>query len=208
MNFLTVGKPLRHEYIIKKSRFICDLLYCDNLDSLKEHIENIKKEFPDATHHCHGYIGLPGSNELDFKDDGEPSGTAGMPILNALKLNELEGALAIVTRYFGGIKLGATGLSSAYAKATQEAISLAKIVEAVYSLFVCFYIDYSIYEILRANKSLKFDVTKVDFEHQVRLTVAVPKHSFEEFKNLVSGLTSSDFNPDIVEEKYHYYEKS
>jgi uncharacterized YigZ family protein len=205
LRFETISNKLRHEYIIKKSRFICDLMYCSSLENVKIALNNIKNEFPDATHHCYAYIGLPGSNEFEFKDDGEPSGTAGMPILNALKINGLEGVLAVITRYFGGIKLGATGLSAAYAKATQEAISKAKKVEAIYSLFLTFSLDYSTFEMLKANKNLTYDIVEIDYGQEVNITVAVPKENFEDFKNLVYGLTSSQFEVSIIKEDYHYY---
>jgi len=205
LKYKTILNKIRHKYVIKKSRFICDLIPCNDLEEVKKFLNEVKNEFPDATHHCYAYIGLPGTNEIEFKDDGEPSGTAGMPILNMLKVNNLEGVLSIVTRYFGGIKLGANGLSTAYATATNEAISKAKIVEAIYSLYVSFSLDYSKFEALKANKNIDFDIIEVEYGKEVNIVVAVSKENYEEFESLISNLTSSKLEAKILKEDYHYY---
>ena len=97
--------------IINKSKFICNLIkVTSELDAI-EKINNIKTKYKDATHNCYAYII---NNKMKFSDDKEPNGTAGMPILNVLKNKKLDNILCVVTRYFGGIKLGAGGLVRAY----------------------------------------------------------------------------------------------
>ena len=111
-----------NDIVIKNSRFICYLIKISNKD-ITPYIDKIKNMHPKATHYCYGYI----YNDIELcSDDGEPGGTAGMPILNVLKKENLNYVLAVVVRYFGGIKLGAGGLVRAYTKAVSETIKLAQ----------------------------------------------------------------------------------
>ena len=105
--------------IINKSKFIALTYHIDNIDEINNLLDKVKKEYKDATHYCYAYI-LDNSEKAN--DDGEPSGTAGLPILNVLKKENLNHVLCIVVRYFGGIKLGAGGLIRAYSNATKEVI--------------------------------------------------------------------------------------
>lgn len=116
----TISNNTKHEIIINKSRFITLLFKVQFEDEVKEYLNEVKKEYKDATHYCFSYII---DNTKRFNDDGEPSGTAGMPILNVLENNNLNYVLCVVVRYFGGIKLGAGGLVRAYSKSASEAIS-------------------------------------------------------------------------------------
>ena len=107
-----------NEIIIKNSRFICYLFKIDSLE-IDKIINNVKKEHPKATHYCYGYKYMDVERS---SDDGEPSGTAGMPILNVINKEQLQNILIVVVRYFGGIKLGAGGLIRAYTKSVTEAL--------------------------------------------------------------------------------------
>lgn len=108
-----------NEYIINKSRFITYLIPVKSIDEVNNHINEIKNKYKDATHHCYAYII---DNVKRFNDDGEPGGTAGMPILNVIESNNLNYVLAVVVRYFGGIKLGAGGLVRAYSKSVSSSL--------------------------------------------------------------------------------------
>ena len=116
----TIVKDFRQEIVIEKSRFICTLKKVQNEAEAQEFIKAIKKEFWDATHNCSAYI----VDEMAQRssDDGEPSGTAGLPMLEVLRKNKLTNTAAVVTRYFGGIKLGAGGLVRAYTNSVAEAV--------------------------------------------------------------------------------------
>ena len=105
--------------IINKSKFIALTYHIDSLNEINNKLEEVKKKYKDATHYCYAYIL---DNFEKANDNGEPSGTAGLPILNVLKKENLNHVLCIVVRYFGGIKLGAGGLIRAYSNATKEAI--------------------------------------------------------------------------------------
>lgn len=110
---LSINKAISDEYYINKSRFITKLFRIDNPDEINNIINSVKKEYRDATHYCYAYI----IDQIKhFNDDGEPSGTAGIPILNVLENNNLNHILCVVIRYFGGVKLGAGGLVRAYTK--------------------------------------------------------------------------------------------
>ena len=110
------------EQIIKNSRFITRLVKITKKDEVEDILNNVKKEYPKATHYCYAYI------VNDYKkasDDGEPGGTAGMPILNVLEKEDMTSVIAIVVRYFGGIKLGAGGLVTAYSSSVRDTLKKA-----------------------------------------------------------------------------------
>lgn len=113
-----------HEIEIKKSKFIALIVPIYHVDDVKKKLEQVKKGYPGATHYCYAYILL---QEKRCSDDGEPSKTAGQPILNVLEKQQLSYVLAIVIRYFGGIKLGAGGLVRAYTNAVIQVLEKAHI---------------------------------------------------------------------------------
>ena len=114
----TIKNNLSNEIIIKNSRFICLLIKINNID-ISDILNNIKLSYPKATHYCYGFIY---NNYKKSSDDGEPTGTAGNPILFVLEKNNLNNILCVVIRYFGGIKLGAGGLIRAYTKSVTECL--------------------------------------------------------------------------------------
>jgi uncharacterized YigZ family protein len=122
----TIKTPVQIEINVKKSQFICSLFPTRNKKESKEIIQKLNQQYSDATHNCTAYIVSDGEG---FDDDGEPGGTAGKPMINVLRKNELHNITAVVTRYFGGIKLGAGGLVRAYSKSVMEAIGETEILE-------------------------------------------------------------------------------
>lgn len=119
------------ELIIKNSKFITLLIRIDKSTDIEKELENIKKIYPKATHYCYAYRMEEAQKS---SDDGEPGGTAGMPILNVLEKEDILNVLAIVIRYFGGVKLGAGGLVRAYSKAVKEALKKTLLCEMIKSL--------------------------------------------------------------------------
>ena len=126
---LTIAKDIRTEQVISKSRFICSLKKVKTEEEAQEFIKAVKKEFWDATHNCSAYI--IDEQHQRSSDDGEPSGTAGMPMLGVLRKQELQQVAAVVTRYFGGVKLGAGGLVRAYSGAVAHAVDAAGLAQKV-----------------------------------------------------------------------------
>lgn len=121
-----IDKNIENEIIIKKSRFITKLYYLDDVDEIQNIINNLKKEHKKCTHICYAYV-INGKEKA--VDDGEPSGTAGRPILNVIQKKNVTNILVVVIRYFGGIKLGAGGLVRAYTSSTSEAFKLVNLIE-------------------------------------------------------------------------------
>ena len=127
----TIKNNSINEIIIKNSKFITLLYKVYSLEDIKNTLVNVKTLYPNATHYCYAYIL---NNEKRSSDYGEPSGTAGTPILNILESNNLNYILAVVIRYFGGIKLGSSGLIRAYSRSVKEAIKeniLTKLIEGI-----------------------------------------------------------------------------
>ena len=127
---LSIDKNVSCEYIIKKSKFICLLFRVDDVGDVKFYLDDLHKKYSDSTHICYAYII---DNVKRFSDDGEPGGTAGMPILNVLENNNLDHIMCCVVRYFGGIKLGAGGLVRAYTNSCTLALDKANVINLVKS---------------------------------------------------------------------------
>ncbi len=181
----TIKKPIQCEINIKKSQFICSLFPTKNKKESKEIIQKISSQYNDATHNCTAYIVNDGEG---FDDDGEPGGTAGRPMINVLRKNELHNITAIVTRYFGGIKLGAGGLVRAYSKSVLEAIGEAEIVEIE---------EYDVYEVIFEYADIKL----VDSEIRNNNL----KNIYKDYSNKVTYHIISKDNKDIekIFEKYN-----
>ena len=113
----SIKKELEYKYLINKSEFISVIKYIDDVNDVDLFIDELKKRYKDATHYCYAYII---NNYKKCSDDKEPQGTAGLPILNVLEKNELTNVVCVVIRYFGGIKLGAGGLTRSYSKSVSD----------------------------------------------------------------------------------------
>lgn len=124
--YLIPAESICYTEEIKKSRFITYLAHTEGIDAAKEYIQSIKAQYPDARHHCWAFVaGRPDdSQQLGFSDDGEPTGTAGKPIMAQLLGSNLGEITCVVVRYFGGIKLGTGGLVKAYGNGAQQALKL------------------------------------------------------------------------------------
>ena len=129
-NFLTINENIESEITVKKSKFICNLIKIETQEEAEEQIKKIKKKYYDARHNCVAYRVQENDTIVEkASDDGEPSGTAGGPMLNILQKNNLCNVLVVVTRYFGGILLGTGGLVRAYSDSMQNALELTEKVE-------------------------------------------------------------------------------
>ncbi|QFU75650.1 YigZ family protein [Halioglobus maricola] len=126
MAYLIPASTAEREIVIKKSRFIARVVHVQDRSAVNLAVAQSRLDYPDARHHCWAYLlGSPAdARNAGMSDDGEPSGTAGKPILNVLQHGEVGDVLVVVIRYFGGIKLGAGGLVRAYGAATQQALEI------------------------------------------------------------------------------------
>lgn len=139
MSLFTIVRDCRHEIVIEKSRFLCTLKKVSTEEEAQAFIKEMKKQYWDATHNCSAYIIGEDAAVQRSNDDGEPSGTAGLPMLEVLRKNNLHNVALVVTRYFGGIKLGAGGLVRAYTNSVAEALREAGIAEKILMGTFCFH---------------------------------------------------------------------
>lgn len=144
LQYFTVKEYGEHEIVIQKSRFICYVNRATTEEEAQKFIQKIKKQHWNATHNCSAYLIGEHDQIQKANDDGEPSGTAGVPILEVLKKRHLKDTVVVVTRYFGGIKLGAGGLIRAYGKCTSEGLNHIGIVERKLMRVMKTEIDYTL----------------------------------------------------------------
>jgi len=141
-DYMSAGKSAEQERVIKRSRFIGRTYLISSEEEIPLSLEDSRKRYPGATHYCYGAVVGADGLIRRFSDDGEPGGTAGMPILQVLMRKELRNTLVVVVRYFGGIKLGAGGLIRAYSGTASDAIRKAGTVKVAYSSRGVLTIDY------------------------------------------------------------------
>lgn len=172
----SIARTVENEIIINKSRFIGILEHVTSVDEVKMYLELYKEKYPNATHYCYAYqIG----EYVKASDDGEPSKTAGMPMLNVLQKQEIDQVLVIVIRYFGGIKLGAGGLVRAYSQSVSEALLQAKI--EYYQLVSLYEItfDYTYIKLIDYYiKTMSIKTIDKKYDLQVTYTCFVEDESF------------------------------
>ena len=180
--------------VINKSKFICELLYINNQDEIDSKLKDIKHKYKGATHYCYAYIY---DNNKRFNDDGEPSGTAGMPILNVLENNNLNHVLCVVIRYFGGIKLGAGGLVRAYTKSVTSCLENTKIIDKKECQLIKITFSYDKVKII--DKIINKNILLKEFENNITYTIASSK---DEVKNTLKLLENYIINLEILDDNY------
>lgn len=183
-SYYTIANNGEHELTIRNSRFICSLARAYTEEEAKAFIQAIKKEHWKATHNCSAYL-IGDQDEIQrAHDDGEPSGTAGVPMLEVLKKNDLHYVVAVVTRYFGGTKLGAGGLIRAYGKAVSSTLKEISLVERALQVPVAATVSYSGSGKLE-NKLLQSSsvVLNTAYTDQVTFTVGVPSDAVDAFQS-------------------------
>lgn len=173
------------ELEIQKSKFITVLYPIHNIEEVKEALLEAKKEFPNATHYCYAYI--LDQNER-CSDDGEPSKTAGMPMLNVLKMQDYQHVLVIVVRYFGGIKLGAGGLVRAYTKAVTTALENITPISLVPGMRYNIFFSYE--QLKEIDHLLKnISITEKKFDEVIQYQIELPIESCETILQAIKSKT-------------------
>ena len=197
-SYRTIASPVTTTLIEKKSRFLCSLSPIASVAEAQAHLAEIRKEHWSANHHCYAFRLLDGTERSN--DDGEPSGTAGRPILHVLTEQHLVGVLAVVTRYFGGTLLGAGGLVRAYSGAVAEAIKAAQMVTfAAHEKYV-FPLSYADFE--KWQKGIFNESTwrvEVEYAEVVNLTLIVPETTSEHAREEIASMTRSNAYMEAVE---------
>ncbi len=189
-------------FIEKKSEFISYVARIESEDEAKAFIEKIKAKHSDATHNCYAYI-LKGTEIARFSDDGEPSGTAGMPILEVIKREGLVGVCIVVTRYFGGILLGAGGLVRAYAKGAKIGIDKAGIAEFVQHVTFDISVSYGDYDkVMKDLERNKVLCRNTEFADVVKLSLSCEQQNLQAFENYIADLTNGKGKCEITGNVY------
>lgn len=190
-NYTTLKSTGTNELSVSKSRFIA---YCTRAESEEDallFIQKIKKDHANATHNCSAYL-IGAQNQIQkASDDGEPSGTAGIPILEVLKKQKLQDVVVVITRYFGGIKLGSGGLVRAYGKATTLGIASTGLVEKRLHERMSIIIDYTLLGKLENEiRNSPYILHQINYNEAVEFIVDVEKTLFEDFEEWITNLTN------------------
>lgn len=189
--YATVQGRHEHEIVIQRSRFIAYVMGVSTEQEAQDFIKDKKKKHWDATHNCSAY--LIGDNDEIQKanDDGEPSGTAGVPILEVIKKRKLKNVVIVVTRYFGGVKLGAGGLIRAYGSSASEGLNNSKVIEKRLLQSIFIKTDYSIHRKLESDLlSANYPIVATNFTDSVVVETAVPISEAENFMTWVINKTN------------------
>ncbi len=185
----SIEKETQFTLEIKKSKFIACLFPIFDQSEINLYLEQVKKEYPNATHYCYAYSLFSKSK---YSDDHEPHGTAGAPILNVIEKKNLDCLLCVVIRYFGGIKLGANGLVRAYSKVTSQALETASVIELIPSYIIKVVLSYEQRNafLLLAKSYRILDTT---YEEKITYQLEIPTDDLPLFK---------EYNPEILGNRY------
>lgn len=202
-NYKTVKGQGEHEIVIQKSRFIAHVNRAETEEEAQNFIQYIKKIHWNATHNCSAYL-IGEHNQIQkANDDGEPSGTAGVPILEVLKKRDLRDTVVVVTRYFGGIKLGAGGLIRAYGKATSEGLDAVGIVERKLTRVMETTIDYTwLGKVENELRGSIYQIKDIHYLDQVKIETYVNSGEEETFTAWMTELTNGQARMEQKEELF------
>src|SRR5690625_2597624 len=202
-HYYTVKQAGSHEIIIQKSRFIGYVERVNTEDEAIAFIQKIKKQHHNATHNCSAYIIGDHDQIQKANDDGEPGGTAGIPMLEVLKRLSLKNVVVVVTRYFGGTKLGAGGLIRAYSSTTSETIKKIGIVKGALMQGFSLTIEYSLLgKVENALHQSPYIIEDIHYLENVELIVYVPINGVDAFKKEMIDLTNDQIAMVEKDKKY------
>jgi len=175
-SFRTISQPSEGIYTEKRSKFLAFAIPVENVEEIKDIVAQYQKKYYDARHVCYAYMLGAERTEFRANDNGEPSGTAGKPILGQINSNELTNILIIVVRYFGGIKLGTSGLIVAYKQAAAEAIAAAEIIERTVDTDITFMFEYPFMnDVMRIVKEENPQIVNQGYDSDCSMTLRTRK---------------------------------
>ena len=178
--YKTITAPVEGIYTEKRSKFIAIALPVTTLEQVKEHLDRLQKQYYDARHVCYAYMLGPERTNFRANDNGEPSGTAGKPILGQINSNELTEILIVVMRYFGGIKLGTSGLIVAYKSAAAEALASAEVVTRTVDEVVQFSFEYPMMnEVMRVVKEMEPRILEQGYDQDCLMALQIRRSRME-----------------------------
>ncbi len=192
--FKTVKETSKGLFTEKKSKFISFAIPVQTVEDVKIEVEKYRKEYYDARHVCWAYMLGSGRDEFRSNDDGEPSGTAGKPILGQINSNELTNILIVVIRYFGGVKLGTSGLIVAYKEAAIEAIANAEIIEKTVDLEISFQFEYPFMnDVMKIVKDLEPAILNQQYNTDCFMTLKIRKGLYDQLISRLEKVESLHF---------------
>lgn len=195
--YRTITAPAEGTYTEKRSKFLAFAFPVSTLEEVKAHLEVIQKKYYDARHVCYAYMLGPERKEFRANDNGEPSGTAGKPILGQINSNELTDILIAVVRYFGGIKLGTSGLIVAYKAAAAECIAQAEIVERTVDEELSFAFEYPLMnEVMRVVKEEGPKITAQGYDTDCTMTLRIRKSLIPRLRERLEKVETLRFEGD------------
>ena len=203
IEYRTIRTAASHEIVIKKSRFICNISQAFTKEEAEDFICKISKQHYKATHNCVAYQIGNHNEEQKAIDNGEPSGTAGIPMLEVLKQNDLKNVVCVVTRYFGGVKLGTGGLVRAYSHSVSEAVKSIGIIERCLRIPLSLQVDYTLsgkVDYWIANSS--YSLTNTNYLEKVTYTLDIPPKELDQVKLDLTNLTNAHVTFTIGQEHY------
>ena len=197
--YYTIEQPAIAEFKDRGSKFFAYSFPVSSIDDCKKKLAQLKKEHPKAVHHCLAYrIGIDGST-FRVSDDGEPSGSAGRPILGQIDSKKLTNIMVVVVRYFGGSLLGVPGLINAYKTATSLSLQLSPIIQKAVEVPFEFNFDYhQMNEVMMIIKQFNCSVVEQSAQLFVELKVGIPKHRVEEVLNKINDLQGVVYKTAVV----------
>ena len=192
--FKTIKSISTGTYSEKRSKFLAFAIPVRSVDEVKRIVAEYQKKYYDARHVCYAYMLGAERTEFRANDNGEPSGTAGKPILGQINSNELTDILIIVVRYFGGVKLGTSGLIVAYRLAAAEAISTAEIIEKTVDEEITFFFEYPFMnDVMRIVKEENPDIISQSYDTDCSMTLRIRKSAMLKLKQRLEKVTSLRF---------------
>lgn len=200
--FKTILNNVSSEIVEKKSKFICNVYHIESVEEAEKILADVRKKYHDARHNCFAYRIADGDLSKS-SDDGEPSGTAGVPMLNILTGRGLSNILVVVTRYFGGILLGTGGLVRAYSLATTSSLDNAELIEEEIGLMASFWIDYKdLDEVKYQMKNRGILISDLKYDEKVNVIIEGPEENIMQIKNKKLSDRIMLKNVDILGRKY------
>ena len=192
--YRTIKAASEGAYSEKRSKFLAFAMPVHSVEEVKQIVAEYQKKYYDARHVCYAYMLGAERKEFRANDNGEPSGTAGKPILGQINSNELTDILIVVVRYFGGVKLGTSGLIVAYRLAAAEAIAAAEIVEKTVDEDVTFHFEYPFMnDVMRIVKEEEPQIVVQDFDNDCTMTLRIRKDSMPRLKARLEKVSSLCF---------------
>ena len=199
--YLTVKKPIAIETVIERSRFITNVKRVESEDEARAFVDGIRKIYPDATHNCYAYVCELGAYSR-YSDDGEPSGTAGPPIFDVIKNNKLLDTAIVVTRYFGGIKLGTGGLARAYGGSAAQAVEEAGIVRMCLSYECSAELSYGDIGAFSRLERAGLKVLSTEYSDKAVVSFAIKKSAYNAFNRDFCDQFSGRYEIKITGERF------